>query len=362
MTKRAETLARQLCRPELIDLQVYESARRLGGSGEIWINANESPFNNTSTAGINRYPDCQPPALIEAYARYAKVTPEQVLTCRGADEAIELLIRTYCVSGQDSIGIFSPTYGMYAISAASHHVAVVDEPLNDDWSLPAQAASTMHACKLVFICHPNNPTGNLQSRASIEAVLMALPSSLVVVDEAYIEFSASESVVDLLEQYPNLVILRTLSKAFALAGARCGFCLADPAILAMMMRIIAPYPVPLPVALIAQAALCSEGLSQMQRQVLSLNQQRQRLCQAFTQYAGVTRMSPGHGNFILAAFSDPNAIATVLARSGIVARQYKHPRLANAIRFSVSDSSDTDTLLQALDSQLANNNNQKVNS
>ncbi|MGL4473252.1 MAG: histidinol-phosphate transaminase [Shewanella sp.] len=365
MMSNAQVLAQQLCRPELLDLQVYESARRLGGAGEIWLNANESPFNNSDIVGINRYPECQPPALIAAYASYAKLAPEQVLTCRGADEAIELLIRTFCISGQDSIGIFSPTYGMYAISAASHNVAVVDVALNEDWSLPVTATSTMQGCKLVFICHPNNPTGNLQSRAAIESLVKALPTSLVVIDEAYIEFSASESVIDLLEQHPNLVILRTLSKAFALAGARCGFCLADPAILTMMMRIIAPYPVPLPVALLAQAALTPDGLMQMRTQVQSLNQQRQRLAAALTECLAVSAVHPGQGNFVLATLSSLSLVTAILQQYGIVARQYKHPRLAQAIRFSVSHSADIERVIKALDAINANlanaNDNQNKN-
>ena len=134
---QSNKLAARLARPELLDLQPYQSARRIGGRGDIWVNANESPYNNTEVEGANRYPDCQPPELIQAYADYAGVKPEQLVCARGADEAIELLVRTFCIPGKDTIVTFGPTYGMYGISAATCHIGVNELALNEQYQLPS---------------------------------------------------------------------------------------------------------------------------------------------------------------------------------------------------------------------------------
>ncbi|MFQ6371056.1 histidinol-phosphate transaminase [Shewanella sp. YIC-542] len=346
MSSRPLTLARQLARPELLQLEPYQSARRIGGQGDIWINANESPFNRASLPRLNRYPECQPPALIAAYGRYVGVADNQIVCSRGADEAIELLIRTFCIPGRDSIAQFGPTYGMYGISARTFNVGVVSLALNADYSLP-QDFSAVAGCKLVFICNPNNPTGTLVSPRVIEQALQDLPEQLVVVDEAYIEFSPAYSVVSLLDKYPNLVILRTLSKAFALAGARCGFMLASEDVVSMVMRVIAPYPVPLPVSELAEAALSEAGLQAMQADVTLLNTQGVRLSQALQQLGA--EVLPSGGNFILAFFDDIQAVSQGLKDAGIVARAYKDPRLVDAIRFSFSNELETGLVIEALE-------------
>lgn len=213
----------KLARKQVQALTPYLSARRIGGSGDVWLNANESPYDNeykTSYTRLNRYSECQPKALIESYAAYAGLKPEQVLTSRGADEGIELLIRAFCEPNQDAILYCPPTYGMYAISAETIGVERKVVPLTSDWQLdlPTIEASLANV-KLVFVCSPNNPTGNLVNRDDIVSLLeMTKDRAIVVMDEAYIDFCPEASTVDLLAQYPNLAILRTMSKAFALAG------------------------------------------------------------------------------------------------------------------------------------------------
>lgn len=361
MEKTAETtalalqtlmLAERLARPELLDLIPYQSARRLGGCGDIWINANESPFNNVNTATLdfsklNRYPECQPPELIKAYSKYCGVSEGKIVASRGADEAIDLLIRAFCIPGVDSIACFGPTYGMYAISANTFNVGVKALNLCPTYNLPANYVDDVHGAKLVFICNPNNPTGTVLSRAVIEQAIKALPNALVVIDEAYIEFCPEYSVANLLDTYPNLVVLRTLSKAFALAGARCGFMLANEAIIEIIMRVIAPYPVPLPVSEVATQALSIEGVSLMKNQVKELNQHGQRLTAALNRYCeqwGGRVLTP-YGNYVLAEFEDVSKVLNLLSTNGIVARFYKDPRLAKAIRFSFSSKEDTDCLV-----------------
>lgn len=340
------TIAERLARPELLTLQPYQSARRIGGEGQIWINANESPFNNSDIDGLNRYPECQPPALINAYAQYAGVNAAQVLTSRGADEAIELLIRTFCVPGKDSIACFGPTYGMYAISAQTFNVGVNALRLNDEYQLPNDIDVHVADAKLVFICNPNNPTGTIISPEVIEQVIAKLPDALVVVDEAYIEFCPDYSVANLIDQFDNLIVLRTLSKAFALAGARSGFMLANEMIIEMVMRVIAPYPVPLPVSNLACEALSPQGIDTMKQQVSQLKQNGLRLSEALLRIGA--QVLPANGNFVLANFDNVTEIQNKLKRGGVVARAYKDPSLANSIRFSFASDEQTDTLIKLL--------------
>ncbi len=344
----SSSLAKRLARPELLALQPYQSARRIGGQGDIWINANESPFNNSDLDGINRYPECQPTELITAYSRYSGVSQECIIAGRGADEAIELLIRTFCTPGQDSIACFGPTYGMYAISAQTFNVGVNALSLTAEYQLPTNIISQVADAKLIFICNPNNPTGTIIDQSSIEQVITQFPNAIVVIDEAYIEFcpefNSKYSVASLIEKYDNLVVLRTLSKAFALAGARCGFMMGNRDICEMVMRVIAPYPVPLPVANMAVQALSAQGIETMQNQVASLKDNGARLSVALTAYGA--HVLPAYGNFVLAKFDDIDAIKATLVKGGVVARAYSDPRLANCIRFSFTNAQESDYLIK----------------
>jgi histidinol-phosphate aminotransferase len=278
-------------------LTPYESARRLfAGSGadteQVWLNANESPFAGEyaiDSSVFNRYPDCQPDTVIKGYAKYAKLHSAQTLVTRGADEGIELIIRAFCEPRKDSILICPPTYGMYAISAQTFNVDVKTSVLNNDFTLNiADILKHVGKVKAVFICSPNNPTGTSVSKQDIVTVLDAFKDqAIVVVDEAYIEFDIAQTQTDLLEQYENLVILRTLSKAFALAGLRCGFTLASPAIVQTLLKVIAPYPISAPVAQIASKALESAGLSKMHSDVDLLKAELIALREALTSIADI---------------------------------------------------------------------------
>ncbi|EJN6830101.1 histidinol-phosphate transaminase, partial [Vibrio cidicii] len=254
----------KLARKSVQQLTPYLSARRIGGCGDVWLNANESPFDNeyrTDFTRLNRYSECQPKGLIAAYAAYAGVAPEQTLTSRGADEGIELLIRAFCEPGQDAILYCPPTYGMYSVSAETIGVERKTVPLTADWQLNLnEIEANLDKVKLVFVCSPNNPTGNLVKREDIITLLeMTKDRAIVVMDEAYIDFCPEASTVSLLNEYSNLAILRTLSKAFALAGLRCGFTLANEELINVLLKVIAPYPVPVPVAEIAMQALSEAG-------------------------------------------------------------------------------------------------------
>ncbi|MDO6705704.1 histidinol-phosphate transaminase [Photobacterium sp. 1_MG-2023] len=344
-----ELLARKTVR----DMTPYQSARRLGGSGDIWLNANESPFvneYNIQCDRLNRYSTCQPAALIEAYANYAGVDPSQVLTSRGADEGIELLIRTFCETKQDSILYCPPTYGMYSISAETFDVGVKPVPLTQDWQLDLTAiGDNLDGVKLVFVCSPNNPTGNLIRREDIiELLNITQDKALVVMDEAYIDFCPEASTVDLLAEYSNLVILRTLSKAFALAGLRCGFTLANPAVIELLLKVIAPYPVPVPVADIAIQALSPAGLAKTKFQVLDLSANRAYLQAGLSMLPGVT-VYDGYGNYLLVRFPDGDALFQALWDSGIILRRSP---IENCIRISIGSRDECEKTLAFIRAQI----------
>ncbi|MBF4244296.1 histidinol-phosphate transaminase [Vibrio anguillarum] len=336
----------KLARKQIQALKPYLSARRIGGSGDVWLNANESPFNNeykTDFVRLNRYSDCQPKAMIDAYAAYAKVQPEQVLTSRGADEGIELLIRAFCEPNQDAILYCPPTYGMYAISAETFGVERKVVPLTADWQLDLSAIrANLDRVKLIFVCSPNNPTGNLVKRQDIIALLeMTKDRAIVVMDEAYIDFCPEASTVDLLAQYPNLAILRTLSKAFALAGLRCGFTLANKELIDVLQKVIAPYPVPIPVADIAVQALSEAGLARTKFQVLDLNANRAYLQAGLYMVPNLT-VFEGWGNYLLVKFPDGDSLFKAAWDHGIILR---NSPIENCVRISIGNREECEKTL-----------------
>ena len=238
-----------LSRQNVQALTPYQSARKLGGNGTIWLNANEYPTSPTfqlSGKDLNRYPEPQPQAVVQGYANYAGVPPENVLVTRGGDEGIELVIRAFCEPNQDAILFCPPTYGMYAVSAETAGVACKTVPLTADFQLNlAEIKQQLEDVKVVFVCIPNNPTGNLLKRSNLlELLQLTAGKAIVIVDEAYIEFCPQATLAKELKNYPHLAIIRTHSKAFALAGLHCGFVLANAALIHILSKVIAPYPHP----------------------------------------------------------------------------------------------------------------------
>jgi len=336
---------KQLTTSHVRELTPYESARRLFAASEgqtrVWLNANESPTANEYVINselLNRYPDCQPQAVLESYAKYSNLMPEQIVVTRGADEGIELLIRAFCQPGVDKVLICPPTYGMYAISANTFNVGLEKVPLNADFSVNVDAVNAfVGKVKLVFLCSPNNPTGTIIPQADIEAILQAYEDkAIVVLDEAYIEFSDNTKQTALLAKYPNLVILRTLSKGFALAGIRCGFVLSSSAIKQVLLKVIAPYPVPDPVAQIAAQALSASGIVVMQENVMTLSQELRQLSDKLTQIAEITLVGNQCGNFVLFRSEHNKALMTFLVKNNMLIRdQSKQIMLNNCLRISI---------------------------
>lgn len=350
MSRNIEELARDNVRA----LTPYQSARRLGGNGDVWLNANEFPLPvpfELSQQTLNRYPECQPKIVIERYAAYAGLQPEQVLVSRGADEGIELVMRAFCEPGKDAILFCPPTYGMYSVSAETIGIEYRTVPALENWQLNLPAiAEQLDGVKVVYMCSPNNPTGNLIDQEDIRALLeMTAGKALVVADEAYIEFCPQATLSGWLKDYPHLVILRTLSKAFALAGLRCGFTLANKPVIDLLMKVIAPYPLATPVADVAGQALSDQGIALMRQHVAELNASRAWLLAQLPQLSLVQQVFPSETNYILARFADSPAVFKSLWDQGIILRdQNKNPGLAGCLRISIGTRKECERLIAAL--------------
>lgn len=347
----------ELARENVRNLTPYQSARRLGGNGDVWLNANEYPtpveFQLTAQT-LNRYPECQPKLVIERYAQYASVKPEQVLVSRGADEGIELLIRAFCEPGKDAVLYCPPTYGMYSVSAETIGVECRTVQAIDGWQLDLPAiAEKLDGVKVVFVCSPNNPTGQLINPQDIRVLLeMTRGKAIVVADEAYIEFCPQATLAGWLEEYPNLVVLRTLSKAFALAGLRCGFTLANEEIIGLLLKVIAPYPLSTPVADIAAQALSPQGIVAMRERVAEILVNRQFLIAELEKLACVEEVFGSETNYVLARITTSSAVFKSLWDQGIILRdQNKQPTLSNCLRITVGTREECQRVIDALQEQ-----------
>lgn len=348
-----------LVREDLRDFAGYSSARSARLQGEIWLNANESAWANAADAdaACRRYPDPQPAALRDALCALYGVHADQLLVGRGSDEAIDLLVRATCVPGRDAVLVTPPVFGMYAVSARLQGAPLVEVPLRDDprdGLVPDFAAIEREAlargARLVFLCSPSNPGGASIALDSIEALACRLQGrALVVVDEAYGEFSDVDSATGLLDALPNLVVLRTLSKAHALAAARIGVAIAAPALISVLRRCQAPYPVPGPVARIGVEALSSEALAQTRERIALVRAERARLCDALSALPGVRRVYPSQANFLLVRFEDADTAFAALLAAGIVVRdQRAAPALGDALRITVGTPAQNDRVLETL--------------
>ena len=343
-----------LARADIRALAPYSSARMEARGGSVALNANESPWPPPGDAGaaLHRYPDPQPAVLVQRLAQIYGVRAEQVLVGRGSDEAIDLLVRAFCRSGVDAIAISPPTFGMYAVCAKVQGAAVLEIPLRADFTLDVDAllAALTPAVKLVFLCSPNNPTGGLVPLAAIERIAQALTRrALLIVDEAYTEFADAPSAATLLDRYEHLGVLRTLSKAWALAGARIGSLLAAPEVIALLRRIMPPYPLPTPCVDAALAVLQDGGAALVRERIATVRGERTRLAAALPSLPGVRAVLPSQANFLAVRFTDAAAVYADLLRAGIVVRDIRrYPGLADALRVSIGTPQQNDTLLAAL--------------
>ncbi|WP_386066344.1 histidinol-phosphate transaminase [Tahibacter sp. UC22_41] len=343
-----------LARAEIRALTPYSSARMEADGGQVLLNANESPWSPAGDAGegLNRYPDPQPAALVRRLAALYDVAPEQLLVGRGSDEAIDLLVRAFCRAGTDAILVSPPTFGMYAVAAAVQGAAVVQAPLTGDFALDVDAviAALTPQVKLVFVCTPNNPSGVPVAPEAIARLAQALRGrAVLVVDEAYLEFSDMTSASALIADNDHVAVLRTLSKAHALAGARVGVLLAAAPVIALLRRILAPYPLPAASIAAALAATDTAALAETRRRIALLREQREWLRGELAALPEVVAVLPSAANFLCVRWRDAAGVYARLRRAGIVVRDVTRYRgLADCLRISVGTREENRAVLAAL--------------
>jgi histidinol-phosphate aminotransferase len=348
----------ELVRADLRAFAGYRSARSDRLEGTVWLNANESPWSNAGDAGgsARRYPDPQPARLLARMAGLYGCLPSQLLAGRGSDEAIDLLVRALCRPGDDAILITSPTFGMYAVNARLHGCRVVDVPLIDEpagWRCDFDAVAVQaerQDARIVFLCSPGNPTGALLPLDEVAALARRLQGrALVVVDEAYLEYADAASATTLLRSQRNIAVLRTLSKAHALAGERIGCVIADADLVDVLRRCQAPYPLPVSCVERAVDALAPEALSATAAAVASVVRERDRLARKLADVPGIRQVYPSRANFVLARFDEPQDAFDRLLGAGIVVRDLRAaPMLGDALRISLGTPAQNAAVLDVL--------------
>lgn len=331
-------------RPNIRAMQPYSSARdEFHGSASVFLDANENPYN----APYNRYPDPMQWRLKERISEIKGVPVESIFLGNGSDEPIDLLLRAFCEPGKEKMLTTDPTYGMYQVAAEVNNVACVKVPLRDDFSLdlPALLARIDDATKLIYLCSPNNPTGNSLGHDAIREVLRRF-GGIVVVDEAYIDFSADPSFLREMGEWPNLVVLQTLSKAWGCAAIRLGMAFASPEIIGVLNKIKYPYNVNL---LTQEKALELLDEDRMRTQLSQILQERTRLRRDLSAIPLVRRIYPTDANFLLVDVGDADGVYHKLVEEGIIVRNRNRVTLCRGcLRITVGTPEEDDRLLEAL--------------
>lgn len=331
----------QIVRKNIWKLQGYSSARdEFSGQEGVFLDANENPFGE-----LNRYPDPKQNVLKESLSQLKAISKENIFIGNGSDEAIDLIFRIFCEPGKDSALTFTPTYGMYDVSAAINNVKVIKTPLTNTFQIDfKRLAETIkdESIKLIFICSPNNPTGN--NIEGIDRVLEAF-KGIVVVDEAYIDFSTVESLVKKVETYPNLIVTQTFSKAWGLAGARVGTAYADNKIISLLNKTKPPYNVSELNQQAASNALNNLGLFESQKSTIL--RQRDWLEDQFQTLTLVKRIYPSEANFLLVEMEDADQIYSQLVELQIITRN-RNKTVDNCIRITVGSEEENRILIEAL--------------
>ncbi|MDD6748535.1 MAG: histidinol-phosphate transaminase [bacterium] len=335
-----------LVRPNIWNLQPYSSARsEFQGTATVFIDANENPWNPP----YNRYPDPLQRTLKARIAEVKGVPEASIFTGNGSDEAIDLLLRIFCEPGVDNIVAIDPSYGMYQVAADINNVACRKVLLRTDFSLDVDAllAAADAQTKLIFLCSPNNPTGNSLDREEMVRLLHTF-EGIVVVDEAYIDFASQPSFLPELENYPNLVVLQTLSKAWGGAALRLGMAFASPAIIGLFNKVKYPYNVNLPAQREALALLNKPEQMEAQRQ--KVLEERERLRRAFEAAPFQYKVYPSDANFLLVEVGRANEIYAALVEKGVIVRNRNSVSLCRGcLRITVGTVDENTLLLQALE-------------
>ena len=334
-----------IIRKNILNLKPYSSARdEFKGEADVFLDANENPYPSP----YNRYPDPLQMAVKEKLSRIKGVPPSQTFLGNGSDEAIDLLIRAFCEPYKDSILITEPTYGMYAVCADVNAVPIRRTTLSSDYDLDVSNITKAldGNTKIIFLCSPNNPSGNVMSRSKILEVAEQF-NGLVVVDEAYIDFSKEPSFTQELDKYPNIVILQTFSKAWGLAGLRLGICFGSESIINTLNKIKYPYNVNIKTQELAIKAL--DNVDQKNKWVKEILAQREILTTDLLSLKIVNKVYPSDANFLLAKVEDAQGTYKYLMEKGIIVRDRSRVVLCdNCLRITVGTPRENKTLIQAL--------------
>jgi histidinol-phosphate aminotransferase len=334
-----------LIRPHLIGIAPYSSARDdFKGQAQVYLDANENPFDN----GLNRYPDPHQTEIKKILSTLKQVAVENIFLGNGSDEAIDLLMQAFCEPGKDEVIIVPPTYGMYKVSARINNIKIKEVLLDTEFNLdlPSLLAAITPQTKIIFLCSPNNPTGNSLDPAQIKKILNEF-SGLVVIDEAYIDFSDKPSWVASLGEHQNLIVLQTLSKAWGLASIRLGLCLAHREIIHWMNLIKPPYNISGPSQIEAKRHLLLADKTT--EAVEKIKQQRGYLRTELLKISCVKKIFPSDANFLLVKTTDANGLYSYLSDQGIIVRnRSKEPNCENCLRITIGTEEENKLLLDTL--------------
>uniref|UniRef100_UPI004048AADE histidinol-phosphate transaminase n=1 Tax=Algoriphagus sp. TaxID=1872435 RepID=UPI004048AADE len=339
-----------LLRPHLRQLQPYTSARdEYSGSEGVFLDANENPFGSSTSQDFNRYPDPYQTALKQEIAKIKGANPAQIFLGNGSDEAIDLLFRAFCNPGQDNVILLPPTYGMYGVSAAINGVEVRNVPLTPDFQLqPEKILSAVNAhSKILFLCSPNNPSGNAVKREDILFLLENFPG-IVVVDEAYIDFSEGASLLTVLDRHPNLLVMQTLSKAWGLASLRLGMAFASSELIRVLNQIKPPYNISGLTQETVLSALQNKG--KVDEFIQLILEERKFLQKELERLPYILRVHNSDANFLLVQFEHPNQVYEDLVKEKIIVRNRSSVlHCAGCLRITVGTREESIALLQALE-------------
>jgi len=339
-----------LVRENIKNLTPYSSARKeFSGAAQIFLDANENSFGSPLAQNFNRYPDPLQISIKEKIAEWNNVEPSEIFVGNGSDEAIDLLFRIFCRPQIDNVLICPPTYGMYEVSAEINDVKIKRANLTLDFELDFERIknSIDENTKLLFVCSPNNPSGNSFERENILRLVKDF-QGLVVVDEAYIHFSQEKSLVSEINNFPNLVVLQTFSKAWGLAGLRVGLAFADEKTIKLFNRVKPPYNV----SQIAQEAILQamENKSQVKETIAEIVSEREKLIEKLNEFSFVTKIYPSDANFILVKTTDAERIYKFLLDEKIVVRNRSNVELcAGCLRITVGTIEENEVLLNSLE-------------
>jgi histidinol-phosphate aminotransferase len=332
-------------RKNILKMKPYSSARdEFKGEAEVFLDANENPY----PTGYNRYPDPLQWAIKKQLAVLKNVRPEQIFLGNGSDEAIDLLIRAFCEPGTDAILIAEPTYGMYSVCADINAVNIQSVSLTPEFDidLGATLSSINQSTKIVFLCSPNNPSGNILDAARIETILNTF-DGLVVIDEAYIDFASSRSFIQRLNEWPNLVVLQTFSKAWGLAALRCGMAFASEEIVGILNKIKYPYNINIQTQQLVHRALERQG--QKDQWVNQILDERRKLVTQLQSLAVVERVYPSDANFVLVKVKDAARMYQYLMGQRIIVRDRSRVKLCdNCLRITIGTAEENSRLIQTM--------------